>query len=57
MTIAAADIPRLLAALEADPAADVLLVLEEQWSGPASWDLERRTRESGVPVKLSVWSG
>jgi hypothetical protein len=56
-TIAAGDVPRLLAVLGGDPGDDVLDVLARDWTGPRSYDFERRLRESGIPVKLSTWSG
>jgi hypothetical protein len=55
--IAAADIPALLELLKAPPGAQVLDVLEVNWAGEASYELERLVRESTIPVGLSSWSG
>jgi hypothetical protein len=56
-TVAAADLPALLRLLGAPPGADVLDVLEARFTGPASYDLERILRESGIPSSLWSWSG
>jgi hypothetical protein len=37
--------------------ADVLDVLERQWSGDKAGDLETLIRKSGLKVETSVWSG
>jgi hypothetical protein len=55
--IRAVDLPRLVAALGGDPGDDVLDLLARDWTGPRSYDFERRLRESGVPVKIFTWGG
>jgi len=49
-TVAAADIPALLHLLGADASEDIVDVLERHWSGRASYDLEDKLQESGIPV-------
>lgn len=56
-TIAAADLPALLATLGAEPGADVLEELEAHWTGPGSYEFERLLRDSGIPVQLFTWGG
>jgi hypothetical protein len=56
-TINARDVPRLLTLLGAHSAANVLDVLERHWSRDRAGDLETLIRTSGIPVKVSVWSG
>ena len=56
-TIRAGDIPALMSLLGASPDADVLDVLRDQWSGTASYELERLIRHGNVPSELSVWTG
>ena len=53
-TVSAAQIPELLRVLGAEAGADILEELSARWSGPASYDLERRLRESGL-ARLAVW--
>jgi hypothetical protein len=55
--IAAADIPALLDLLKAPPGEGVLDVLEVNWAGPGSYELERLISESAIPVEFSAWSG
>jgi hypothetical protein len=55
--IGADDVPRLLELLGAPSASDVLGVLEQHWTGPKSYDLERIIRESDIQVDLFVWTG
>jgi hypothetical protein len=54
--VAAADVPRVVALLDGNPGEDVLDLLERSWTGERSWELERRLRESDIPVRLHVWS-
>jgi len=54
--IAAGDVPRVVALLDGEPGVDVLDLLEERWTGPQSYELERRLRQSGIPLNLSTWS-
>lgn len=56
-TIAAADLPRLLALLGADPGETVLGVLARKYTDTQSHELERLLRESDIPRRLAVWSG
>ena len=54
-TYAADDVPRIVELLGGDPGDDVLDLLEQRFTGPASYDLERLLRESDLPVERSVW--
>lgn len=54
-TIAAADVPRLVALLGGAASDDVLLLLDQLWSGDSSYELERILRESDIPVELWTW--
>ncbi len=54
-TIAAVDVPRVVALLGGRPGDDVLDVLERDFTGTKSYDLEARLRNSDVPVKISTW--
>jgi hypothetical protein len=56
-TIKAENFPALLELLEAPPDADMLQVLASHWTGPASYELEERIRDSGIPSQVSTWSG
>ena len=56
-TIAAADVPRVVELLGGSAGEDVLDVLERAWTGAQSYELERRLRESSIPVQLFTWSG
>ena len=56
-TIRADHLPRLLELLGAPPGADILLVLQQDWSGPKAAELERLIRESELPVERWTWSG
>ncbi len=56
-TISGADIPHLLALLGAPSDANVLDVLERDWSGTKAGDLEALIREGDIQVQLSVWTG
>ena len=56
-TIAAEDVPRVVELLEGQPGDDVLDLLERNWTGAHSYELERRLRESDIHVELFVWSG
>ncbi len=57
MTIAPADVDRLVALLGGRPGDDVLVLLESDWTGSRSYDFERLLRESGIKVNLFTWSG
>jgi hypothetical protein len=55
--IAAADIPALLALLDAPGDVSILDELERHWTGAQSHELETRIRNSGFPFTFSCWSG
>ena len=55
--IAAADISRVVAVLEGEAGEDVLNLLAGRWTGIQSYELEKRLRESDIPIELSTWSG
>ncbi len=56
-SIAPADIARLVEELGGRPGEDVLDVLQRDWSGARSYDLEKLLRETTIPVSLWTWSG
>lgn len=56
-TVAAADVPSVVALLGGRPGDDVLELLERDWTGDRSYDFERLLRESDIPVKLFTWGG
>ena len=55
--ISAHDLPKLLTLLGAPSGANVLDVLEREWSGDKAGDLETLIRKSDLRVETSVWSG
>jgi hypothetical protein len=55
--IALASLPRPIALLSGEPREDVLDLLERDWTGARSYELERRLRESGIPRERHIWSG
>lgn len=55
--IVANDLPRFVELLGGNPGEDVLDLLEAHWTGTQSYELERRIRESDIPVHLHTWSG
>jgi len=56
-TVAAADVPRVVALLGGQPGDDVLDLLERDFTGARSYDLEARLRASDIPIHLHTWSG
>ncbi len=54
---AAGDVPAVVALLDGAPGDDILDLLESRWTGERAGELERRLRDSGLPVTRSVWSG
>jgi hypothetical protein len=54
-TIAAADVPRVVALLGGRPGDDLLDLLERDYTGTGSYELEKRLRESDITVKRHVW--
>ncbi len=59
-TIAAADVPRLVALLGGEPGSDVLDVLAryaDDVQPRGSYRVEQVIRESGIPLRRHIWSG
>ena len=56
-TVAAADVPHVVALLGGEPGDDVLDLLERDWTDQRSYELEARLRDSAIPVALRTWSG
>ena len=56
-TIAAADVPRVVALLGGQAGDDVLDLLERDFTVTNSYDLEARLRTSGIPIDVHTWSG
>jgi len=54
-TIDAADVPRLVVLLGGQLGEDVLDVLERDYTGTGSYELEKRLRESDIRVERSIW--
>ena len=54
-TIDAVHVPRLVVLLGGHPGDGVLDVLERDYTGAGSYELEKRLRESDVHVKRHVW--
>jgi hypothetical protein len=52
--ISAADVPRLKLLLGAEEGTGILEILSA-WTGERSYELERRLRESSIPVRRHVW--
>lgn len=53
--VAAADLPAALALLGGQPDADVLGLLLQRWSGPASYQLGPTLRNSGLKYEFWSW--
>jgi len=51
------DIPKLVGLLGGGAEDDILDLLEENWSGSRSADLEPLLRESDIKVERFIWSG
>jgi hypothetical protein len=56
-TIRATDVPRVRALLGEPAGVNILDALEKRWSGRKSGDLERRLRESDLPIERAVYGG
>jgi hypothetical protein len=56
-TILREHIPQLLILLDEKTDADILSTLERHWTGPNSYELERRINDSDIPSALWIWSG
>jgi hypothetical protein len=54
-TVRAPHVPHLVQLLGGDAGIDVLVLLEERFTGKGSYDLERVLRESGIPVERFVY--
>lgn len=50
ITIAAADVPQVIGLLDGNPGDEILDLLERNSTGNRSYELERRLRESRVPI-------
>ena len=55
-TIAATDVPKVVEILGGRPDDDVLQLLEQNWSGEASYDLEVKLHTSGLEIERESWS-
>jgi len=56
-TILREHLPQLLVLLDAPADADILSILERDWTGSKSYELEDRLQASDIPSALWVWSG
>lgn len=54
-TVAAADVPKVVELLGAEPGEDILDVLERQYIGHESYELERRLRNCDIPIELHTY--
>ena len=54
VTVRAANIPQALVALGGAPGDDVLMLLQQRYSGPAAGEIEQRLEDAGVPTEF--WS-
>lgn len=54
-TIAAAEVPRIVALLGGEVGTDILDLLEREYVGDSSYELERRLRECDIPMRLHTW--
>ena len=55
--VPAAHLPTLRSLLDVPTGADILDELAARWTGAASYDLERRIRDSDIPVRLWTYGG
>lgn len=55
--IAAVDLAAVVALLDGQTGDDVLDLLATRWTGARSYELERRLRESVIPIERWSWSG
>ncbi len=55
-TIAATDVPKVVEILGGSPDDDVLQLLEQNWSGEASYDLEVKLHTSGLDIEREAWT-
>jgi hypothetical protein len=56
-TVLKEDLPDVIALLDGLPEDHILDLLERNWTGNRSAELERRLRESVIPSELWTWSG
>ena len=56
-TIKKSELPKLIGLLGGKPEGNILDVLEENWTGERTPDLEALLRESDIEVDRFVWSG
>jgi len=56
-TIAANDIARVVELLAGETTDGVLDLLERDWLGERTYELEKRLRESDIEIRLSTWTG
>lgn len=55
-TILPEHVARVVALLEGAPGEQILDLLERAWTQPGrSYELEKRLRESGIPIQRAVW--
>ena len=57
MTIAAADVPRLVELLGGGPGEDILGLLRRKWTCEKSYELEDLLRKSGIRTALTTYGG
>jgi hypothetical protein len=55
--VAANDVSRVAKLLGAEPGESLLDVLQREWTGDRSYELEEHLRGSGIPMTLFVYSG
>jgi hypothetical protein len=56
-TVAAADLPRLVALLGGDPGEDILDLLQRRYRGPAANEFTLALYNSDISVERVTWSG
>lgn len=56
-TIQKEDLPNVIALLDGSPEDHILDLLERNWTGKRSGELERRLSESAILSRLWTWSG
>jgi hypothetical protein len=55
--VAKEDIPRLVEILGGKPGDEILGLLEREWTGDKSYDLETVLRDGPIEVVLATWTG
>ncbi|MDQ3153307.1 MAG: hypothetical protein M3R63_16885 [Actinomycetota bacterium] len=56
-TIAAADVARVGELLGGRIGEDILELLQRDWTGERSYELEARLRDGDIPIEIHTWSG